>query len=326
MHIEEREMSTLKKIADVVGCSVATVSRAMNNCHDVSEQTRKRVIEVAKSLGYYERKKRIKIENRKKNEFNIAIICPEVESDYYASLIICFSRILSKDNHRTIIYNYAFDDKEQERLIEMCKDACNIDGIICLGKTKNNVNYRDVAMVRCAQQPGKYSMFSENNTGGIDEAIRSLGNKKGQSVLFVGEEKTGNRETDFFSVVKNYSNIKAKRFVSRERFERAGYEAAEYVASFEKLPSMIICAYDEIAYGLIEALSKKGISVPSDVSVIGINDIPSAKYCFGGLSSIAYELEDVCEKIVAELLENIKNGTSIHSAFSFPSKFIKRNT
>ena len=55
-------MSTLKRIADSVGCSISTVSRAMNNCRDVSDETKKRVSEVARALGYYERKKRIKTE------------------------------------------------------------------------------------------------------------------------------------------------------------------------------------------------------------------------------------------------------------------------
>ncbi len=319
-------MSTLKRIADVVGCSVSTVSRAMNNCHDVSDKTKERVIEVAKGLGYFERKKRIKTENRKKNEFNIAIICPEVESDYYAKYIVCFSKHLTKNNHRTLIYNYAFDSEEQERLVEMCRDACNIDGIICLGEANVANNYRNVPMAHYARQSDEHIAFLGDSTVGIGEAIRALGNKTGKSVLFVGEKKTRERETDFFTAAKNYSNIKSYRFISNERFEMAGNEAAEYVASLESLPSLIICAYDEIAYGLIDSLSKKGIRVPEDVSVVGINDIPSSKYCFGGVSSIAFCRDEACEKIVAQLLESIKSGAFESAVFTIPSRFIKRNT
>ena len=44
-------MSTLKKIAKIANCSVSTVSRAINNCYDVSEQTRARVLKIAKEQG-----------------------------------------------------------------------------------------------------------------------------------------------------------------------------------------------------------------------------------------------------------------------------------
>lgn len=319
-------MSTLKKIASVAGCSMSTVSRALNNCHDVSTKTRERILEIAKDLGYFQRKKNIKKENRRKNEFNIAIICPEIESYYYARLIVCFSKHLSKNNHRTIIYNYAFDNKEQERLIEMCRDASNIDGIICLGQINNAVNYRNIALAHYARQLGEHITFYANHVNAIDEAIKALGNKKGQSVLFAGEKNTRHRENDFFSVIKNYSNIKPLRFISEQRFENAGYEVAKYVLSCEKLPSLVICAYDEIALGLIEELSKNGISVLKDVSIVGMNDIPCAKYCFGGLSTIAVDINEMCERVANELVENIKNGASTAVNFHIPSKFIKRNT
>ncbi len=319
-------MSTLKKIAGVAGCSMSTVSRALNNCHDVSTKTRERILEIAKDLGYFQRKKHIKKENRRKNEFNIAIICPELESYYYANLVVCFSKHLSKNNHRTIIYNYAFDNKEQDRLVEMCENAFNIDGIICLGQINNVVNYRKIAMMHTSTQSDGNIVIFDNNAIGLDEAISSLGNQKGKSVLFVGEKKTTLRERDFLSVVKNYSNIKSYRFISNKRFEEAGKEAAKYVLSCDKLPSLIICGYDEIAFGLIEELSKEGISVPKDVSVVGINDIPSAKYCFGGLSTIAFEIDEVCERVANELVKTIKSGTSTAANFYIPSKFIKRNT
>ena len=73
-------MSTLKKISEVAKCSISTVSRALNNCNDVSEETRENILRIANDLGYFQRKKQIKLENRKKNRFNIAILCPELES------------------------------------------------------------------------------------------------------------------------------------------------------------------------------------------------------------------------------------------------------
>ena len=116
-------MSTLKKISEVANCSLSTVSKALNNCNDISEKTREKILTIAKDMGYFQKKKKIKLENRKKNKFNIAILCPEIESNYYSKMIIDISYELSKYNSDTVIYNYSFDNKRLHELLDTCHNA-----------------------------------------------------------------------------------------------------------------------------------------------------------------------------------------------------------
>ena len=88
------------------------------------------------------------------------------------------------------------------------------------------------------------------------------------------------------------------------------------------LPDGIVCAYDSVAIGLIYALKSRGISVPETVSVVGINDIPTAKYVFGGLTTVSVG----CESAVDALVDDILKTATKNRQYVFEPCLITRNT
>ena len=316
-------MSTLKNIAKIANCSVSTVSRAINNCHDVSEQTRAHILEIAKEQGYFQAKKHIKAENRKKNHFNIAIICPEIESSYYSETMVHMSKEFSRLNARSIIYNYSFDNPELKKLLDMCQDEMNIDAVICLG-TNNDKSFRsNIPVIFPAKKEGFSSaVFDVSN--GIRSFFKEAEKNNLKSICFIGEVLTKDREKVFVRVAKDFPSIHHYSYCSPFRFEKAGRDGGKVLLKGE-LPDAVICAYDEIALGLIEQLSKSGIKTPDNIRVIGINDIPTAKYCFGGLSTIAFDIEKISEPVM-DLINGLKNNNYEVRQYNITSKYIKRNT
>lgn len=67
------------------------------------------------------------------------------------------------------------------------------------------------------------------------------------------------------------------------------------------MPTAVICAYDEIALGLIHSLSERGVCVPRDISIVGINDIPMAAYSSVPLTTVRF-FEREQGRIAVELL------------------------
>ena len=301
---------------------MSTVSRALNNCHDVSAKTRENILEIAKDLGYFQRKKRIKRENRKKNEFNIALICPEIQSSYYSNIVLKISNELAKYNCRCVVYNFAFDRYERDRLFDICGNADNIDAIVCIDQAEPIEYFKETPIIVIEGDGVFYNVIET----GMKECFKSFKERCYSTVFFVGETFTKKRETVFADTAKIYPDIKTKKFVADSRFEEAGREAGAFFLKKEELPNAVVCAYDEIALGLIEFFNENNINVPSDVSVIGINDIPTAKYCFGGLSTISCELDSVCRTFVKDLVDDIKNGCVVARKYRVPSHFIRRNT
>ena len=316
-------MSTLKNIAKIANCSVSTVSRAINNCLDVSEQTRTRILEIAKEQGYFQAKKHIKAENRKKNHFNIAIISPEIESSYYSGTLVHITKEISRLNARSVIYDYSFDKPEIKKLLDMCQDEMDIDAIISLGANSDKSIRSNIPIIFPAKEEG-FSSVVFDVSNGIRSFFKKAEKNNLKSVCFIGEDLTKDRERVFMQISKDFPSIYHYSYCSPFRFEKAGHDGGEFLLNGE-LPDAVICAYDEIALGLIEQLSKSGINAPNDIRVIGINDIPTAKYCFGGLSTIAFDIEKIGEP-VRDLINGLKNDNYEVRQYVITSEYIKRNT
>ena len=74
-----------------------------------------------------------------------------------------------------------------------------------------------------------------------------------------------------------------------------------------RLPSVIITAYDRIAYGAIRYARSQGLSIPNDVSFVGMDDIASTSYLDIPLSSLHSDFEKTCPEIIDLIFERIKN-------------------
>jgi LacI family transcriptional regulator len=92
------------------------------------------------------------------------------------------------------------------------------------------------------------------------------------------------------------------------RFEEAGYSLIENLLDSGKTPpTAFIAAYDEIAVGAMKALFERGYKIPGDISVMGINDIPSSRYGNPPLTTVGFDKKTMCKSAVRLLLERILN-------------------
>ena len=91
-------------------------------------------------------------------------------------------------------------------------------------------------------------------------------------------------------------------------------------------PQGILCAYDEIALGLIRSLTAKGKQIPRDFQIIGINDIPYSRYSTVPLTTIKTDIEEICRIAVSILLSRIHSSYSAVQHISVQSRLVIRNT
>ena len=90
--------------------------------------------------------------------------------------------------------------------------------------------------------------------------------------------------------------------------EESGYLGMNELIESGNVPRAILCAYDNIAVGVMRSLFEHNMRVPEDVAIIGMDDISYCKYLTPSLSSISFESESVCkftcEKIINLILGN----------------------
>ena len=77
--------------------------------------------------------------------------------------------------------------------------------------------------------------------------------------------------------------------------------------TLDERPTALLAAYDEVALGAIHTFTRSGIRVPEDISIIGINDIPSASYASVPLTTIRTYAAEINSLGVKLLLDRIKD-------------------
>ena len=115
-------------------------------------------------------------------------------------------------------------------------------------------------------------------------------------------------------------------YESDQRFEKAGYDAAIKIFESEDRPTAVLAAYDEIAMGLIHKLNKEGISVPDDISVIGINDIFYASFAQIPLTTVQVYKHQQGVEAVRLLYDKILKKSNELQKFVVGYRLIIRDT
>ena len=288
---------TLSRIARLANVSVSTASKAFSMSKDISEQTREHVFEVAKKYGCFKQFYSVKYPR-----LVIGIVCPELASIYYGRLIEEIQAQLNALGCETCIINSMFSKTAADTGIDYFSDYSSVDGITVLhGEARREQTSVPFVCVSDVTDVGKK---------GIDEAIKYFKSNGIFDIGFIGESLTQSKLDDFCrAMLDNGLEVKDGYIcVSDARFEKGGYIAAERIFSGDTFPRAIICAYDYMAMGAIRYLHDKGLSVPADVKVIGMDNAPETEYFVPSISSIEYGNSARARALALGIVEKIHGG------------------
>lgn len=313
----------LKDLAKAANVSVSTVSKALKGSKELHDDTINHVLKVAEDCGYFVSKKKQRKINVKKGG-RVMIVVPEVVSVHYSSLATELVDKIRAKGFEAQICLYNFEDERRNAIFNASLRDEGVVGIVALdcgyeGK-ENDTDFPVISV-------GAKCSVSIDVADGIKQAIKYLKDLGHGRIYFIGENLTKSREMIFLDALKEsaFNVDDCARCKNEYRFERAGYSAAEELIERGDLPTAIICAYDEIAFGAISALMRHGYKVPEDVSVIGINDVPSAKYFPVPLTTIGISKRECCDELVRRL-ENAMMGESESLKFEMKTSLIIRDS
>lgn len=296
---------TYRKIAQLASVSLSTVSKALSGSSEISKETADRIRKIAEENGAIRPKYR-----KDRPSTRIAIIVPEIVSVYYAQMA---SEVVNEFRNLDIepyIHICGFSDEKHFSIIEVITDEQLTDGIISFVSIKypHKINIPMVCI--CGMnQASYYDIIKADVQAGIYDALEYLTSLRHRKIGFISEKNTEVRLKYFKSTAAQLGIIidPAYIFISDKRFEKIGCEAAEHYMKLPDKPTALIAAYDEIALGAIHTFAANGISVPGDISVIGINDIPSASYAAVPLTTVRSFTSEIIQLGVKLLTDKIRN-------------------
>lgn len=328
----------IRDVAREAGVSITTVSRALNGYADVNEETRKRILEVVKRLNYAPNV----------NARSLGGIAPTVialllsglskkdDSGLVFGLISGMHRAAADHNCEFIILTTDARIQNEMGYLQLCRHK-NVDGVLISGLNNNDPYYKELmnSEIPCVVIEGEF--YSQNVCGlSIDnemasyEAVRYLVELGHRKIAMMGGKTSADvsvrRQKGYIQALRNSGIDSDTAWIYDGNYleEDAKIQAERMLMEHPDVTA-VFCASDLMAIGTIEAIRSSGRRVPDDISVIGFDDIPLARYVEGGLTTIRQSFYDMGIKGAETLYEMIVNGKSYHHIYA-PYQFIKRKT
>ena len=307
-------VAKLKDIADATGVSISTVSRVLNGNAPISEETRRKVLETASQMNYHKRFDG-KILSRLQNM--AGFILPDTESAYYGRLQHAISECFFENNLDVISIATCFSHERTIRAIEHMSQIhvkCIVILLDYVETIPKNIldavhltNIPTLFIVAQYMPEFDYDCLYVDEKRGNTMAVDHLVHRGYRRIGFIGEYKTRNRCDIFLNVMKQYAIPVNRAFVRVGEIagERGGYLLMRDVLSLKEIPDAVFCSYDQMAVGVIHAIYESGLRVPEDIAVIAFDDIPTAQYFAGGITTIATPFEDMASIAVRFLMKRI---------------------
>lgn len=294
---------TKRELAKLANVSPSTVTKAFYDADDVSESMKQHIFKIAKQYGCYG-----KFYKGKYSKKIIAIICPELASNYYTSFVERLQKIIEDNNCIPMIATDHFKSSIQAELIEYYASYLKVDGIIVLGlKTKLKKGYDTPIVAMFSSVDTTIDNVRVDFKSAMFDAVNLLVEYGHRNIAFLGEHLTKEKEIYFQEAISALDINSPYIYESNYRFEEAGKDGIRQLLTTQQECTAIICAYDNIAFGAIKELKRNGLRVPEDISVIGIDNINMSEYMETSLSSIGPNPDEVCTTAWELLNKKIQN-------------------
>lgn len=325
------EPITLKDIAKAVGLSVATVSKALRDSHEISDATKARVTEYASKHNY--RPNLMAQMLRHKNGRSIGVIIGAIPNNFFSDVLNGMESVTyQKDYHIIITQSLESLQREKKNLEHLTWRA--VDGLLVSlsAETKSIEHFKKVHDAgipivfydRVTDEIKTHQVVADN-IGGTYNATMHLINNNYKKIGHI----TSSRELSITRErLKGYENALGERNISInpdyiQYCAHGGKDLDEIEASIDFLlnmkqpPDAIITASDRITIGALAILKKKNVSIPDQLAIVGYSNFSAPEVFNPELTTIHQPAFDIGKSAAELLIKLIETKRA-------PSKFEKR--
>jgi DNA-binding LacI/PurR family transcriptional regulator len=313
-------LPTMKDVANKAHVSIQTVSAIINHKPGITEATREKVLSAIEELGY--RPYSVARSLRTRQTHSIALVVSDIANPFYANLASAIENFAHDAGYSLILHNTHDDISREATYIQSIAQRW-IDGAIIVS-TRNEVIGLDnltaarIPVVAVNHVPGAYNgpSVTLNNYNAGKMAARHLvelghtriGHISGPTRLYISRE----RELGFKETLREY-NLRPLICpnIAGDWGCESGYRSMHQILNCgDEQPTAIFAANDRMAIGAMRALHERGLHVPQDVSVMGLDDIEAASYSIPTLTTVGQPITRMALTAV-ELLMKLLAGEKI---------------
>jgi LacI family transcriptional regulator len=313
---------TIYDIATYLNISATTVSRGLKDHPAINKNTRKKITDAAKELGY--RSNTFASSLRSKKTHTIGVIVPRLNSHFMSSALAGMEDTAGRQGYNLIITqslessakeitnaHIIFNKRVDGLLISLAYDTENIKHIEPFFRKKIPVIFFD----RIYPHIDSTCIVIDNYKAAYDVTKHLIG-QGFKRIMHLGGNMLRNVYADRFGGYKDALSEYNIPFSDEllhisSLTEEAGAEAAEHILKMKKKPDAVFSANDTCAVYCMIRLKEAGIKIPGDIAFAGFNNDPISKVIEPNLTTVNYSGYQVGETAANNLIEHLKGNSSI---------------
>ncbi|MGB0371453.1 MAG: LacI family DNA-binding transcriptional regulator [Opitutales bacterium] len=333
-----QRITSIKEIAKLADCSIATVSNALNNKGRVSQEIREKIFDICRQHGYLPNSAGRNLRRRQNEIIGLMFYpsCSAIFSNvFYAKIMESLEATLETRGYDLLLSGFDFlnNPHEPPRFMRQGK----VDGVILLGgfphKAVSDLHGFGLPLLyldNCVEGLPVDNVTSDgfNASELIVEHLVGLGHKR---IVFMAhsheDANASQREAGFLKSIEAHELNKDDCPSVRDfQHTHDGYERLKEVLAQPNAPTALIGVNDTLAVELMECLQEDGVSVPGDITVFGYNDDTHSLRSTPQLSTVRIDKGQMGKLGAETILSRIEKPDTEYTSIRMPVKLIHRGS
>ncbi len=326
---------TIVDVAEKAGVSLGTVSRVINDDIHVADDTRERVLAVAKELGFVANRQAQGLKGRKTN--TVGVLVPNLGTGYIGQIMQGIDTELGLSQLDLMLFTtHRMADKEANYVANMVQGM--VDGLLFIIPRSpsdyiGTLIQRNFPFVLIDHQVVNEPCpsVSATNWQGAYQATEYLIELGHREIGFITGSMDLNSATDRLEGYR--SALRTNHFPENphliyegEYTQPSGYAGATTLLDLDEIPTAIFASNDAMAMGAMDAVRNRGLRVPEDISILGFDDVPQSAMVRPALTTVRQPLEQM-GRVATQMLQDIlKNPEKDFDQMRLPTELIIRDS
>ena len=307
----------IREIARRARVSTASVSRTINHVRSVDPQLAKRVWRVVDELGYYPNTQARALVLGRSRIFGL--IVSEITNPFFPEIVQTFENLAVENNYEILLTSTIHDPKRMETAVRRMIER-RVDGVAILtfgmeDALLDHLRFRKVPLVFIDVGPHVPGIANIriNYLQGIRQAVQHLAALRHTRIAFITGPthlKSALARKDAFKLSMTEIGLSPNLILEGNHWMDGGKRALLEFAKLNEPPTAVVCSNDMTAIGVMREAYEQDIRVPTDLSVIGFDDIRLAEFTIPPLTTVQMSQMELAKMAFHALLNEVQREKS----------------
>lgn len=311
-------MVSMKDISRACGVSVATVSKALNDHRDIGEETKEKIRQTAKKMGYFPNSSARALKTNRTHNIGV-LFSDDAQSglthDFFSYVLDSFKRTVEGRGYDITFINTGSRGRGRMRYLEHCRSR-GFDGVVvaCVNFFDDEVEelvHSDIPLVTIDHLFHNRSAIVSDNVKGMRQLLAYVYEQGHRRIAYIhgaDSSVTQSRLSSFYRTAEELGLTIPDSYILESAYrdtEGAG-ERTKELLTLKKPPTCILYPDDFSCFGGMNVIREQGLRIPQDISVAGYDGIQAGRHIEPQLTTLHQDTERIGELAGLKLISLIE--------------------